>query len=260
VVVGNITSLEESEEIIAAGKADFVAMAKSLMADHELIPKSLEGRQEDIRPCTRCDHCGNHNTYGLSMRCAVNPRLGYPDKIQPVKPEESKKVMIVGGGPAGMMAAQILTLRGHHATLYEKTDQLGGLLKDATVAPFKEYLRLYLDWAVRATKKCGAKIHYNTEVTMDLVEKVQPDVVIVATGSRYIRPDIPGIDCEGVKTLMDVEHHTVPVGDKVLVCGGGISGLECALMLAMEGKSVTVVDMIPLNQFVLECPCLTVWT
>jgi 2,4-dienoyl-CoA reductase-like NADH-dependent reductase (Old Yellow Enzyme family)/thioredoxin reductase len=253
-VVGNITSLDEAEEIIASGKADIVAMAKSFMADDELIYKSLDGRKEDIRPCTRCDHCGDHNKYGLSMRCAVNPRLGYSEKIRKVGPDEVKNVMVIGGGTGGMMAAQILTERGHNATLYEKSDHLGGLLKDATVAPFKEYLRLYLDWHIRTTEKCGANIVYNTDVTMDLIEKEKPDAIIVATGSRYIRPNIPGIELENVQTVMDVEHHAVPVGSRVLVCGGGIVGLECALMLAMEDKSVTVVDMLPVEQFGSDMP------
>jgi 2,4-dienoyl-CoA reductase-like NADH-dependent reductase (Old Yellow Enzyme family)/thioredoxin reductase len=253
-VVGNITSLAEAEEIVANGKADIVAMAKSYMADNELIYKSLDGRVDDIRPCTRCDHCGNHNKYGLSMRCAVNPRLGDPEKIRSANPEDLKNVMVIGGGPAGMMAAQTLIQRGHKATLYEKSDRLGGLLNDGTVAPFKKYMRLYLDWAVRTTMKCGAKIVLNAEVTMDIVEQQKPDAVIVATGSRYLHPDIPGIDHEKVQKVMDVENHRVPVGDNVVVCGGGITGMECALVLAMEGKHVTVLDMQPVEQFCSEMP------
>ncbi|MFC1862580.1 FAD-dependent oxidoreductase [Thermodesulfobacteriota bacterium] len=253
-VVGNITSLAEAEEIIASGKADIVAMAKSYMADNELIYKSLDDKVEDIRPCTRCDHCGGHNLYGLSMRCAVNPRLGNPEPIISVKPDDSKNVMIIGGGPAGMMAAQTLMQRGHKATLYEKSDSLGGLLKDATVASFKEYMRLYLDWAVRTTMKCGAKIEFNTEVTMELVERKKPDAIIVATGSRYLHPNIPGIDHAKAQKVMDVEQQCVPVGKNVVVCGGGITGLECALTLALEGKKITVLDMLPVERFCSEMP------
>lgn len=249
-VVGNITSLQEAEEIIGSGKADIVVMAKSYMADENLIHKSIRGQAEDVRPCTRCDWCGNANNFGTSMRCAINPMLGKDmDLSKLVAPGEEKHVMVVGGGPGGMMAAQTLRAMGHRVSLYEKSHQLGGLLNDATVAPFKEYMRLYLQWDIRQTMKCGAEIHLDTEVTPELVEQVNPDAVIVASGSTYVHPNIPGIDLPKVKTVSDVENHRVPVGEQVVVCGGGIVGLECAVMLGMEEKRVTVIDQIPLEKF-----------
>ena len=249
-VVGNITSLREAEEIIGSGKADIVVMAKAYMADENLIHKSIRGQAEDVRPCTRCDWCGNANNYGTSMRCAINPMLGKDiDLSKLVAPGEEKHVMVIGGGPGGMMAAQTLRKMGHRVSLYEKSDRLGGLLNDATVASFKEYMRLYLQWDIRQTMQCGAEIHLNTEVTPELVEQVNPDAVIVASGSTYVHPNIPGITLEKVKTVSDVENHRVPVGEQVVVCGGGIVGLECAVMLGMEGKQVTVIDQIPLEKF-----------
>ena len=249
-VVGNITSLREAEEIIGSGKADIVVMAKAYMADENLIHKSIRGQAEDVRPCTRCDWCGNANNFGTSMRCAINPMLGKDiDLSKLVAPGEEKHVMVIGGGPGGMMAAQTLREMGHRVSLYEKSDRLGGLLNDATVASFKEYMRLYLQWDIRQTMQCGAEIHLNTEVTPELVEQVNPDAVIVASGSTYVHPNIPGITLEKVKTVSDVENHRVPVGEQVVVCGGGIVGLECAVMLGMEGKQVTVVDQIPPEKF-----------
>ncbi len=254
-VVGNITSLAEAEEIIGSGKADIVVMAKSYMADGDLIHKSVRGCAEEVRPCTRCDWCGNANNYGTSMRCAVNPLLGKDMDLRAlVKRGQEKRVMVVGGGPAGMMAAQTLTAMGHSVTLYEKSDQLGGLLRDATIAPFKEYMRLYLQWDIRQTEKCGARIVYNTAVTPELVEQEDPDAVIVACGSTYLRPNIPGIDGPKVVTVRDAEHHSAPVGDSVVVCGGGIVGLECAVMLGMEGKKVTVIDQLPVEAWAKEMP------
>ena len=249
-VVGNITSLREAEEIIASGKADIVVMAKAYMADEDLIHKSIRGEAEDVRPCTRCDWCGNANNYGTSMRCAINPMLGKDiDLSALVKPGEEKHVMVIGGGPGGMMAAQTLRKMGHRVSLYEKSDKLGGLLNDATVASFKEYMRLYLQWDIRQTMACGAELHFGAEVTPELVRQVNPDAVIVATGSDYVHPNIPGIDSPKVKTVSDVENHRVEVGKRVVVCGGGIVGLECAVMLGMEGKQVTVIDQIPLEKF-----------
>lgn len=249
-VVGNITSLQEAEEIIGSGKADIVVMAKAYMADEELIHKSIRGKAEDVRPCTRCDWCGNANNFGTSMRCAINPMLGKDiDLGALVKPGEEKHVMVIGGGPGGMMAAQTLRKMGHRVSLYEKSDRLGGLLNDATVASFKEYMRLYLQWDIRETMNCGADLHFGIEVTPELVREVNPDAVIVATGSAYVHPGIPGIDIPKVKTVSDVENHRMDVGRQVVVCGGGIVGLECAVMLGMEGKNVTVIDQIPLEKF-----------
>ncbi len=249
-VVGNITSLQEAEDIIGSGKADIVVMAKSYMADENLIHKSIRGHAEEVRPCTRCDWCGNANNFGTSMRCAINPMLGRDiDLSKLVEPGQEKHVMVIGGGPGGMMAAQTLRAMGHRVSLYEKSHRLGGLLNDATVASFKEYMRLYLQWDIRQTMQCGAEIHLDTEVTPELVEQVNPDAVIVASGSTYVHPNIPGIEMDKVKTVSDVENHRVPVGENVVVCGGGIVGLECAVMLGMEGKKVTVIDQIPLEKF-----------
>lgn len=253
-VVGNITTLEEAEEIIASGKADIVAMAKAHMADGELIKKSLEGRTEDICPCTRCDICGNANNYATEWSCAVNPRVGISGEIEKIDEKDRKHVMVIGGGPAGMMAAQTLMKRGHTCTLYEKEGRLGGLLNDATLVPFKNYMRDYLDWDIRQTNKCGAKIVLGTEVTAELVEQENPDAVIVATGSVYLHPPITGIDHKKVLAVRDVDAHLVKTGEKVVVCGGGITGLECALALSMEDKKVTVIDMIPREAFVSEMP------
>ncbi len=251
-VVGMITTLAEAEEIIASGKADIVAMAKSHMADGELMKKTLAGHPGKVRPCTRCDLCGNANTWGTAMSCAVNPRCGISGPIEQVPEGERKNVMVVGGGPAGMMAAQTLIARGHTATIYEKSDRLGGLLNDACLVPFKGLMREYLDWDIQETYDCGAKVILNTEVTPELVEQVNPDAIIVATGSVYLNPPIPGI--EQALAVRDVDGHVVETGETVVVCGGGITGLECALALSQEGRKVTVVDMLPRDQFVMEMP------
>ena len=118
--------------------------------------------------------------------------------------------------------------------------------------PFKQLMREYLEWDIKQTMSCGAKICLNTEATAEAVAKENPDVVIVATGSVYMTPPIPGM--EHALAVRDVDNHTVETAQTVVVCGGGITGLECALALAMEGRKVTVVDMLPREQFVSEMP------
>ena len=149
--------------------------------------------------------------YGTAMSCAINPRCGVVGDILPVPENERKHVMVIGGGPAGMMAAQTLTKRGHKVSLYEKQDHLGGLLVDACLVPFKQLMREYLVWDIKQTYACGADIHLSTPVTPELVEELAPDAVIVATGSRYLRPNIPGIDGENVAMLTDVELSLIHI-------------------------------------------------
>ncbi|MCR4841920.1 MAG: FAD-dependent oxidoreductase [Eubacterium sp.] len=253
-VVGMITSMEEAERIIASGEADIVAMAKSFMADGDIVKKSLEGKADRVRPCTRCDLCGNANTWGTTMSCAINPRCGIAEEIEKVAPADARRVMIIGGGPAGMMAAQILCKRGHEAVLYEKEKRLGGLLNDAVLVPFKGLMREYLQWDIEETMECGAEVHLGVEVDEALIEEVNPDKVIVATGSTYLTPPIPGMDGDKVLAVRDVDAGEVATGDEVIVLGGGITGLECALALSDEGRKVTVLDMIPREAFVSEMP------
>lgn len=249
-VVGNIMSVEDAENIISTGKADIVGMCRSLMADPALISNALRGEEQKTRPCLRCmDGCGRI-FHGYPVRCAVNPVNGREYRYKDIPEAKIKKnVMVIGGGPAGMMAAQTLTRRGHQVTLYEKSDRLGGLLHDGSAVTFKQLMKDYTAWDIRTTSECGAQIMLNTEVTAELLDRVKPDAVIVATGSSFIKPAIPGIDGPNVKSLRDVELTQAEIGNKVIVCGGGLSGVECAVSLARQGKKVTVVDRVPVSDF-----------
>jgi 2,4-dienoyl-CoA reductase-like NADH-dependent reductase (Old Yellow Enzyme family)/thioredoxin reductase len=249
-VVGNIFTVADAEAIIAAGQADLVGMCRSLLADPELIHKALSGREAAIRPCLRCmDGCGRIFN-GFPVRCAINPTLGRETQYKVIPRAASRKrVMVIGGGPAGMQAVQTLTQRGHAVTLYEKSGQLGGLLNDAAAVSFKHLMRNYRDWDVRTTMNCGATIKLNTEVTPELVAKEGPDAVIIATGSVYIKPPLKGIEGRNIHMLRDVEGGAAPIGRRVIVCGGGLSGVECAVDLARRGKDVTVIDQIPTEDF-----------
>jgi len=245
-VVGGITTIDEAEEILAAGKADIVAMAKSLLADQELVTKAQRGKADEIRPCLRCLYCLNGPLHGNPTRCAVNPQMGRETKYRFIpKAGEKKKVMVIGGGPAGMMAAQTAASRGHEVVLFEQSDRLGGRLYEAGAMECKDGFRSYIQWDINATIKSGARIILNRRATPATIEAEKPDIVIIAIGAEHVRPPIEGINLPHVLNVSDADLKKVPIGHRVVVCGGGLSGAECALELAGEGKQVTLVDMLP---------------
>ena len=245
-VVGGVSTLAEAEAILAEGKADIVAMAKALMADDRMIVKGERGQEEDIVPCMRCMYC-LRNVGGAHLRgCAVNPRMGWEYRYPRFLPlRKKKKVLIAGGGPGGMEAARILAERGHTVILCEKDGALGGRLPEASSLWLKDGFRRYFDYAVRKTLSCGAEVRLNTPVTPELIRQEQPDALILAVGAREFRPAIPGVNGSNVLSVVDVDRGKVSVGQKVVVCGGGLSGAECAMALGREGKQVTVVDILP---------------
>lgn len=242
-VVGNITTMAEAEQILEDGSADMISMVRNMLADPDFIKKSYAGREEEIRPCVRCYECAMSPKYGESLRCAVNPVCGAETKYSYIpKAEKKKKVMIVGGGPAGMTAAQTCAKRGHDVTLYEKEERLGGRLYEVGALYTKDGYRSYLDYVVRQTLQCGCKVVTGTEVTPELVEKENPDVLILAVGADVAVPRIKGIDGPNVVKVDDADLQKVPIGQKVVICGAGLSGAECGAQLQKEGHEVTLVD------------------
>lgn len=245
--VGRISSVEEADKIIGDGKADIVAMARAYLADPDIVKKTYRGDADAVRPCLGCWNCAGSSHH---IRCAVNPQLGRTGNYKDILPAHTpKKIVIVGGGVAGMTAAQICTQRGHKVVLFEMSDSLGGHLPMIDKLPFKGDMRRYEQWMVRTTMECGADIRLGTKATPENVMAEKPDALFIATGSDLIVPPIKGIDGKNVVNVIDTDTKKVKTGQKVVVCGGGSSGSECALALAMEGKDVTVVDMIPVEEF-----------
>ena len=253
-VVGNVSSLREAEAIIANGDADIVCAARMYLADHDLVEKTLKGQPETVRPCLRCHRgCIDNSARGKAIHCAINPALGFEEFERTLPAVQSAKtVLVVGGGVAGLQATLTLTQRGHRVILCEKAGELGGLLIDAAAPVCKRFMKDYLRWLVSSAEASGADIRLNTPVTSELVDRLAPDAVIVATGSVYLRPNIPGM--EHTVMLTDVERKKVEPGKKVLVCGGGSSGLECALSLSLLGHQVAVCDKLPLDKFASGMP------
>ncbi len=242
--VGNMTP-EIAEETIGAGKADFIAIGRGLLADPELPDKLRLGKRDEIRPCIRCNEYCIGRVFALrTMSCAVNPQAGNERFYPSVPARTSKRVLVIGGGPGGLEAARVAAERGHQVTLVEKEPVLGGILTAAATPPFKKCLRSMVDWWDAQLKHLGVDVRTGVTATAQLAEIADADAVIVATGGKPILPDIPGIDGENVVEVIDAHLKRKPVGQNVVVAGGGLSGCDAALELAMQGKSVTIVEML----------------
>lgn len=250
-VVGGINDPAMAEQIIAERKADFVALGRQALADPEFPNKALTGRTDEISPCLRCG-CFSPMPQKegeimppQTFQCTVNPVTSKEFRMQIAPPAKTaRKVMVVGGGPGGMVAAITAAERGHDVTLVEKTNSLGGVLKFTNTDTYKDDLRKYKDSLISRINKQKIDIRFDTEATTELVEQENPDALIVAIGSQPIVPDIPGISGSNVMHALDTYWEPAKVGEKVAMIGGGLAGCETGLHLAALGKSVTLVEMI----------------
>jgi thioredoxin reductase len=242
--IGALNEPEMMEDIISSGKADAVVMARALLADPYLPKKALMGRDDEIVRCYRCYACMSERMITGLRICALNPVIGSEYETSFIRnTTRPKKVLIAGGGPAGMQAATIAAERGHHVVLCEKSEKLGGALNSAKGVPFKEDLYRFISTKALLMEKAGVEIRKNTEVTPDLVDHMKPDVLIIAIGAEPIVPPLPGITGSNVIIANDLPDKYVDVGRKVALLGGGMAGCETAIHLAMDGKDVTVIEM-----------------
>ena len=243
---GRMNEADIAEKAIRDGKIDAVVLGRAALADPEYPNKVLTGHTEKIRPCIACNQgCITRLQQGKQPTCAVNPsamrevRYALRPCVQP------KKVVVVGGGVAGMEAARTAAMRGHKVSLYEKNESLGGNLIPGGSHSFKKEVRELNAWYQNELKALPVEIHTGENVTAGQLRDMDADVIILAAGSVPVMPKVPGIDDKKVIGCMEAFAHPEKVGQKVIVIGGGLVGCEMALDYAQDGKEVTVVEALP---------------
>jgi len=247
------------EQILADGMADFVGMGRALLADPELPNKASEGRIDEIIPCIACSTClseivSTYRKWGqpTATYCTVNPTAGKESAYGFEPAKKPKKVLVVGGGPAGMEAARTAATRGHRVTLYEKGKEPGGWLLVGCLPPHKgEIGNLSRSLAVR-TKKAGVDIRLNHEATPKTIEEAKPDVLILALGANPLIPKIPGVTGAKVALAEDVLTGRKTVSGSVIIIGGGLVGCETAAFLIEKGQGVTRVTVVEMLERMAE--------
>lgn len=240
--VGGNDDPKEMERLIAEGVVDFVSIGRGILADSDLPKKILNGKEEDVRPCIRCSDCMDR-IYNGFYACNVNPTAGQEAYLLGTPAvEEKKRVLVVGGGPGGMQAAITASQRGHDVTLVDMKDKLGGTLLFTDYAEDKSDLKKIKDYLVHQVEKRNIKVLLNTKVDTALVEKLNPQAIIVAAGATPRIPSVKGIERAYHGTA--VYYTPEVIGKKVALIGGGMIGCETALHLAAEGKDVTIIELV----------------
>jgi 7beta-hydroxy-3-oxochol-24-oyl-CoA 4-desaturase len=237
--VGRINEPRFAEDILARSEADLIGMGRALLADPELPNKAMEGKFDDIAPCTGCGvGCSRAQQDERNITCVINPAVGRESKLQLNTTPTPKRVLIIGAGPGGLETARVAALRGHQVILCDKQNKVGGQLNLASVPPMKQELAKWVQYLQIQIKKAGVDLRLNTEVTPDNIDQFKPDVVVIATGGEAFVPGFAVAGGKSLPTAHDVLAGNVTIqAGNVIVLGGGVVGCEVADFLANRGDN-----------------------
>lgn len=242
IAVGRITDPLQADLLIEEGKADLAAMGRALWADPHLPRKALEGRFDEIRPCIGCNQGCRKKT---DRCCLMNPETSRERKFEIYPAKQSKRVLVAGGGPAGMEFARVATLRGHEVTILERSSQLGGNFRLASVPPKRTGILKGIHYLEREIRRLNVRVEKEKELRPEELEEFQFDELIIATGAVPVIPPIAGLESNNLIFAEDVLLEKKRVSNRVLVIGGGMVGCEVADFLSDKGKRVILTEMLP---------------
>lgn len=242
--IGALSDPELMEEIIASGKADVVEAARAFIADHDFPNKIRSGNEDKARRCLRCLSCFSSELSNGEPYCAINPESGRELEMKYDIPAAfKKKVLVIGGGVGGMQAALTCADRGHAVILCEKGNRLGGVLRCEEEVSFKKNLDYYLNQQAKAVQDSTIDLRLNVEVTPEYAREIDADVIIAALGAEPVKPPIRGIKSANVMSAQEAYTSIDKIGDKTVILGAGLVGIELGLHLISKGKNVKVVEM-----------------
>jgi 2,4-dienoyl-CoA reductase-like NADH-dependent reductase (Old Yellow Enzyme family)/NADPH-dependent 2,4-dienoyl-CoA reductase/sulfur reductase-like enzyme len=244
-----IRTPELAEQLISSGNQDMVAVGRGQIADPQWTLKAAEGRPEEIRRCISCLNCfdslNRNAAMGKPFQCSLNPRLGFEyEKIAHGQNGSGKRAVVIGAGPAGLFAADMLSAGGFSVDVFEKESSVGGQLKIAGKPPFKEKIEWLYEDLLQTLNKREVRFHYSIQPEIRELKEIQPHIIVAATGGIPLVPSIPGVEREFVYSYVDILLNKKELKNQnIIVVGSGMSGLETAEKLSEKNNKITVVEM-----------------
>ncbi len=242
IAVAKLRDPKMSEEILKANQADFIGIGRTLLADPDYPNKIKQGKIKEINKCIACNQgCISRLFAGQDVWCTVNPETSR-EQLFAKRPKARKKVLVIGGGPAGLMSAKIAAERGHKVELYEMSAKLGGQVIEAGLLPKRSDWLEFSKYLIREIKRLGVKINLHKTFTPDKIKKGEYDAAIVAVGSSSVRPGISGVFLDNVVMARDFLENKAKVSGRVVIVGGGCMGAQVAELMAQKKHQVTIVE------------------